>query len=220
VKHMSGRTSVQDAVRIIVTRNPYLYRGLRMRVVNYSALARYIQGEVQTTFGDEVDPNTIVTAIMRLSNQLEEPQEPRSPLAGSRLNLVTGVSEVLIKAPPVKHTEIIERILKVGVFDSYMLSLHQTQSGIRVYTNSPDAEKVGEELKDHEVKVRAGFAELHLKLPTAMQGIEGALTMIVDVLSQNGVHAVDANEADGEISFILREDDAGRAFDALRTLSR
>ncbi|MCX6648707.1 MAG: hypothetical protein NTV61_04885, partial [Candidatus Bathyarchaeota archaeon] len=158
--------------------------------------------------------------IMRLSNQLEEPQEPRSPLAGSRLNLVTGISEVLIKAPPVKHTEIIERMLKLGVFDSYMLSLHQTQSGIRVYTNSPDAEKVGEELKDHEVEVRAGFAELHLRLPAAMQGLEGALTMIVDVLSQNGVHAVDANEADGEISFILKEDDAGRAFDALRTLSR
>jgi hypothetical protein len=44
--------------------------------------------------------------------------------------------------------------------------------------------------------------------------------MIVDVLSQNGVHAVDVNEANGEISFILREEDAGRAFDVLRILSR
>jgi hypothetical protein len=217
---MSGRSSVQDVVRIIVTRNPYLYRGLRMRVVNYSALARYIQGEVQSTFGDEVDANTIVTAIMRLSNQLEEPQEPRSPLAGSRFNLITGISEVLIKAPPVKHTEIIERVLKLGVFDSYMLSLHQAQGGIRVYTNSPDAEKLGEELKDHIIEVRTGFAELHMKLPASIEGIEGALTMIIDVLSQNGVHAVDANEADDELSFILREDDAGRAFDALRALSR
>ncbi|HIH89674.1 TPA: hypothetical protein HA344_10790 [Candidatus Bathyarchaeota archaeon] len=217
---MSGRTSVQDAVRIIVTRNPYLYRGLRMRVVNYSALARYIQGEVQSTFGDEVDPNTIVTAIMRLSNQLEEPLEPRSPLAGSRLNLVTGISEVLIKAPPVRHTEIIERVMRLGVFDSYMLSLHQTQSGIHLFTNSLDADRVGEELKEEKVEVRVGFAELHLRLPAAMDGVEGALTMIVDVLSQNGVHAIDANEADGEISFILREDDAGRAFDALRVFSR
>ena len=191
-----------------------------MRVVNYSALARYIQGEVQSTFGDEVDPNTIVTAIMRLSNQLEEPLEPRSPLAGSRLNLVTGISEVLIKAPPVRHTEIIERVMRLGVFDSYMLSLHQTQSGIHLFTNSLDADRVGEELKEEKVEVRVGFAELHLRLPAAMDGVEGALTMIVDVLSQNGVHAIDANEADGEISFILREDDAGRAFDALRVFSR
>ena len=217
---MSGRSSVQDVVRIIVTRNPYLYRGLRMRVVNYSALARYIQGEVQSTFGDAVDSNTIVTAIMRLSNQLEEPEEPRSPFAGSRLNLITGISEVLIKAAPVKHTEIVERALRLGVFDSYMLSLHQTRGGFRVYTNSLDAEKLGEEFKDHEVEVRAGFAELYMRLPSAMEGIEGVLTMIIDVLSQNGVHAVDANEADGEISFILKEDDAGRAFDALRELSR
>ena len=217
---MSGRSSVQDVVRIIVTRNPYLYRGLRMRVMNYSALARYIQGEVQSTFGDEVDPNTIVTAIMRLSNQLEEPEESGSPLSGSRLNLVTGISEVLINAPPVKHTEIIERVVRLGVFDSYMLNLHQTRSGIRLFTNSLDAERVGEVLKDHKVEVRAGFAELHLRLPDAMEGLEGALTMIVDVLSQNGVHAVDVNEVDGEIDFILREEDAGRAFDVLRILSR
>jgi len=217
---MSGRSSVQDVVRIIVTRNPYLYRGLRMRVMNYSALARYIQGEVQSTFGDEVDPNTIVTAIMRLSNQLEGPQESGSPLSGSRLNLVTGISEVLINAPPVKHTEIIERVVRLGVFDSYMLSLHQTRSGMRLFTNSLDAERVGEVLKDHKVEVRAGFAELHLRLPDAMEGLKGALTMIVDVLSQNGVHAVDVNEADGEIDFILREEDAGRAFDVLRILSR
>ena len=217
---MSGRSSVQDVVRIIVTRNPYLYRGLRMRVVNYSALARYIQREVQSTFGDDVDPNTIVTAIMRLSNQLEEPQEPRSPLAGGRLNLVTGISEVLIRVPPVKHTEIVERIMKLGVFDSYMLSLHQTQSGIRLFTNSPDADKIGQELRDYDVEVGAGYAELHLRLPPTMDGVEDAMTMIVDVLSENGVNAIEANVVEGEISFIVREDDAGRAFDALRTLSK
>ena len=217
---MSGRSSVQDVVRIIVTRNPYLYRGLRMRVVNYSALARYIQREVQSSFGDDVDPNTIVTAIMRLSNQLEEPVEPRSPLAGGRLNLVTGVSEVLIRVPPVKHTEIVERIMKLGVFDSYMLSLHQTQSGIRLFTNSPDADKIGQELRDYDIEVETGYAELHLRLPSAIDGVEDALTMIVDVLSENGVHAIEANVVKGEISFIVREDDAGRAFDALRALSK
>ena len=217
---MSGRSSVQDVVRIIVTRNPYLYRGLRMRVVNYSALARYIQGEVQSTFGDEVDPNTIVTAIMRLSNQLEEPQVPKSPLAGSRLNLVTGISEVLIMAPPVSHRMIVADVLKLGAFDSYMLSLHQTQFGIRIYTNQSDAERIKEGLRDHKVEIQEGFAELHLRLPAAMEGLAGALTMIVDVLSQNGVHAIEAHEADGEISLVLREDDAGRSFDALRALSR
>ena len=191
-----------------------------MRVVNYSALARYIQGEVQTAFGDEVDPNTIVTAIMRLSNQLMEPEEPRSPLAGSRINLVTGISEVLIKAPPVRHTEIVERVMKLGVFDSYMLNLHQTPSFIRLFTNAPDAERMGEELKDLKAEVQGGFAELYLKLPSVMVGVEGTLTMIVDVLSQSGVHAVDASVADNELSLILNEDDAGRAFDTLRALSR
>jgi hypothetical protein len=217
---MSGHSSVQDVVRVIVTRNPYLYRGLRMRVVNYSALARYIQGEVQSVFGDEVDANTIVTAIMRLSNQLMEPEEPRSPLAGSRMNLVTGISEVLIRVSPVRHTEIMERMMKLGVFDSYILSLHQTQSGIRLFTNSPDAEKVSEELKNDKVDVNGGYAELHLRMPPAMDGVEGVLTMIIDVLSQVGVHAIDASLSGDDMSLILREEDAGRAFESMRELSR
>jgi aspartokinase len=127
---------------------------------------------------------------------------------------------VRINAPPVRHTEIIERMMRLGVFDSYMLSLHQTQSGMRLFTNSPDAEKIIDELRDLKVEIRAGYAELHLRLPSSMDGVEGVLTMMVDVLSQNGVHVVGADEGDGEVRLVLREDDAGRAFDALRALSK
>lgn len=217
---MSGRSSVQDVVRIIVTRNPYLYRGLRMRVVNYSALARYIQREVESAFGDEVDPNTIVTAIMRLSNQVFEPEELRSPLAGNRLNLVTGVSEVTIHAPPVKHSEIMTKMIGLNVFDSYMTSLRQTSTRIRVFTNSLDADRIKEGLEGYRVEVRGGYAELHVRLPSTMAGVEGVLTMVVDILEQGGVHAVDTSISENEVSLVLSEDDAGRAFEALRALSR
>jgi len=207
-------------VRIIVTRNPYLYRGLRMRVVNYSALARYIQGEVESAFGDEVDPNTIVTAIMRLSNQVLEPEELRSPLSGGRINLVTGVSEVFVPSPPVKHTEIVDKLAALGAFDSYSVSLHQTRKGIRVLTNTPDAERLVEELKDYGAEMSGGLAELHVGLPPQLEGVEGVLTLVVDVLAQNGVHAVDISLSGGEISVVLREDDASRAFEAMRNLTR
>jgi hypothetical protein len=69
---------VQEAVRVIITQNPYLYRGLRMQVINYSAVARYIQDEVKILAGNEVDPNTIVTAIMRFSREASE-EEIRQP---------------------------------------------------------------------------------------------------------------------------------------------
>jgi hypothetical protein len=124
---MSGRSTVQEAVRIIITRNPYLYRGLRMRVINYSAVARYIRGEVESISGSDVDPSTIVTAIMRLSNALEGlvEEEAESPLKGSKLNLVTGVSEITVVAPPSRHGEIINKIVSTGDFDSYRFSIHQ-----------------------------------------------------------------------------------------------
>jgi aspartokinase len=217
---MSNRTSVQDAVRIIVSRNPYLYRGLRMRVVNYSALARYIQEEVENVFGENVDPNTIVTAIMRLSNQIFEPEELRNPFSGSRINLITGVSEVLIRVPPIIHGEVVKKIADLKVFDNYMTSLRQSSGGIRLLTNSSDAERLREALSDHVVDVQNGFAEMHVKLPSAMMGLEGALTIVVDSLAQNGVQTVDTSISENEINLVLQEEDAGRAIESLRALMR
>ena len=215
---MSGRSSVQDAVRVIVTRNPYLYRGLRMRVVNFSALARFIQEDVENIFGDDVDPNTIVTAVMRLSNQtFQEPEEPRSPLSGARLNLVTSVSFVTIQVPQVKHTEVITRILNLGVFDNYMTSLHQYRGGIKLKTNSPDANRLKSEFKDLDVQVEHGYAEIRVMLsPETERGV----TVIVDALTQNGVYVIDASFAQEDVSIIVDEEDASRAFEALRPLTR
>jgi hypothetical protein len=189
-----------------------------MRVVNYSAVARYIRDDVESIFGEVVDPNTIVTAVMRLSHQALEPISPRNPLAGSRLNLVTGVSEVTIEAPPVKHTEIMTRIMALGVFDSYMLSLHQFSSGLKIMTNASDAEKVKAEFSENLVEVIRGYAEVHIKLPYPFEGVEGGLTAVVDVLAQNGVHAVDALFTGRDISLVVKEEDAGRAFEVLRGL--
>ena len=215
---MSGRSSVQDAVRVIVTRNPYLYRGLRMRVVNYSALARFIQEDVETIFGEGVDPNTIVTAVMRLSNQaFQELEEPLSPLSGARLNLVTGVSLVTVQAPPVRHAEVISCILALGAFDSYMMSLHQFSGGIRLMTNSPDADRLRAELGDLAVEVEHGYAEIRIRLPPDQ---ERGVTVIVDALAQGGVYAVDASYAREDVSLVVREEDASRAFEALRPLTR
>lgn len=217
---MSSRASVQDVVRIIVSRNPYIYRGLRMRVVNYSALARYIQDEVENLFGDEVDPNTIVTAIMRLSNQIFEPEEVRSPFFGSRLNLITGISEAFIKAPPIKHSEIVKKIVELKVFESYMTSLRQSSTGIKILTNSTDADRVKDEFSDYYVNIKEGYAKIYIRLPSNLEGSEEALTIIVDALAQNGIHIIDTNISENEISLVLQEDYAGNAFEALRVLMK
>jgi hypothetical protein len=218
---MSGRSTVQEAVRIIITRNPYLYRGLRMRVINYSAVARYIRGEVESISGSDVDPSTIVTAIMRLSNALEGlvEEEAESPLKGSKLNLVTGVSEITVVAPPSRHGEIINKIVSTGDFDSYRFSIHQFSNGIKVITNSPHADRVKEELAGYQVDVSGDYAELHVRLPQGSEASLDSKAIVLDSLSQNGVHPVDAFFTESDVSLIVSEDEASRAFDVLRYLS-
>ncbi|GEM_PF-1235495 len=218
---MSGRSTVQEAVRIIITRNPYLYRGMRMRVINYSAVARYIRGEVESISGSDVDPSTIVTAIMRLSNALEGlvEEEAESPLKGSKLNLVTGVSEITVVAPPSRHGEIINKIVSTGDFDSYRFSIHQFSNGIKVITNSPHADRVKEGLAGYQVDVSGDYAELHVRLPQGSEASLDSKAIVLDSLSQNGVHPVDAFFTESDVSLIVSEDEASRAFEVLRYLS-
>ena len=104
---------MQEAVRVIITRNPYLYRGIRMQVVNYSAAARYIQDDVEILSGSDVDPNTIVTAIMRFSREAIEaqPLEHRGALHGSRLNLETEIKEVTIRASRREQVNIVKQLM-------------------------------------------------------------------------------------------------------------
>jgi len=218
---MSGRSTVQEAVRIIITRNPYLYRGMRMRVINYSAVARYIRGEVESISGSDVDPSTIVTAIMRLSNALEGlvEEEAESPLKGSKLNLVTGVSEITVVAPPSRHGEIINKIVSTGDFDSYRFSIHQFSNGIKVITNSPHADRVKEGLAGYQVDVSGDYAELHVRLPQGSEASLDSKAIVLDSLNQNGVHPVDAFFTESDVSLIVSEDEASRAFEVLRYLS-
>ena len=208
-------------MRIIITRNPYLYRGMRMRVINYSAVARYIRGEVESISGSDVDPSTIVTAIMRLSNALEGlvEEEAESPLKGSKLNLVTGVSEITVVAPPSRHGEIINKIVSTGDFDSYRFSIHQFSNGIKVITNSPHADRVKEGLAGYQVDVSGDYAELHVRLPQGSEASLDSKAIVLDSLSQNGVHPVDAFFTESDVSLIVSEDEASRAFEVLRYLS-
>jgi len=101
-----------------------------------------------------------------------------------------------------------------------MTSLHQSSEGVRLLTNSSDADRLRDDLKDYVVDLQSGFAEIHLRLPQVLRGVEGALTIVVDSLAQNGVQVIDTSISDNEISLVIKEDDSGRAIEALRVLMR
>jgi len=214
------RRSVQEAVRVIITQNPYLYRGIRMQVINYSAAARYIHEDVEDLAGNQVDPNTIVTAIMRFSKEAldEEPSEHRGALHGSRLNLVTEVKELSLNVSRREQTEIIEALMehqKQGL----PVRFHQFPGSLKVLTTGEAMTQLMQDLWQYEPKLSEGYAELNITTAPGDDRYD-RIALLTDLLFRNGVHMVDAFFTDDEISLVIHEEDASKAFEALRSQTR
>ena len=215
-----NRHTVQDAVRVIITRDPYLYRGLRMRVINYSAAARYIRGEVESLAGDEVDTNTIVTAIMRFSRETQQQRsrERNLPLTGSRLNLITDVKELTIKASARDQVDIIEQVLDLQR-RGLRVKFHQFPTSIKIITTSEAITDIMQSLWQYNPEVNEGFAELNITVVIGNDRMD-RIALLTDLLFRNGVHMVDAFFTGDEMSLIIREEDASKAFEVLRSQTR
>ena len=214
------RSSVQEAVRVIITKNPYLYRGPRMQVINYSAVARYIQDQVQDMAGNTVDPNTIVTAIMRFSREASEEElaRPESALSSARFNLVTDIVDVTIRISPQDQVTVLEQLFELqkrGV----NIKVHQYQGSLKIITTSHDMPEFMQDLWQYQPVIREGYAELNIQLAQETSRYD-RIAMLTDLLFRHGVHLVNAFFSQTEISLIIHEEDASMEFEVLLSQNR
>ena len=187
-----------------------------MRVVNYSALARYIHNEVENIAGENIDPNTIVTAIMRFSNEATTvtPSEPQGIFHGLRLNLETGISEITIKSTQNdqgKLLELLASLQSAGI----QFRIHQFPASVKVTVHTEFLDEIRPFLQEYDVSSIGGLAELNLRLQSNVRNVD-RIALISDLMFRNGVHMVDAFYSPNEINLIIRDEDASKAFEVLR----
>jgi hypothetical protein len=188
-----------------------------MQVVNYSAAARYIHEEVENLAGNDVDPNTIVTAIMRFSREAIEaqPLEHRGALHGSRLNLETDIKDVTIRASRREQVDIVKQLTELQS-QGLKLRFHQFPDSLKIVTTSEAMTQIMQDLWQYEPEIREGYTELNISMAQGDDRYD-RIALLSDLLFRNGVHLVDAFFSGDEASLIIREEDASKAFEVLRS---
>ena len=191
-----------------------------MQVINYSAVARYIQDQVQDMAGNSVDPNTIVTAIMRFSREAsrDELTRPESALAGARFNLVTDIVDVSIRISPQDQVAVLEKLFELQKRGAN-IKVHQYQGSLKIITTSHDMPDFMQDLWQYQPVIREGYAELNIQLAHETSRYD-RIAMLTDLLFRHGVHLVDAFFSQTEISLIIHEKDASMAFEVLLSQNR
>lgn len=212
--------SVPEAVRMIIGRNPHLYECLKMRVLNYNAVAEVIQSEVEEMVGKRVNTNTIVAALVRYANSIAQQEAPSNPLEAlkkAKFTLTTGVADITIQTPHTRQSEILKELFDFLSSEQVThFNIFKTPDSLRVIMSTEDFERIRVKLEDIGLNYEDGYARLNISLSTDEEELPDILNFITENLYRSGIRSMDAFFNYDDIVLILKESDAPKAFDILR----
>jgi aspartokinase len=210
--------SVPDAVRDIIARNRSLYDCIKMDLINYTALAVKIQKDVETQVGGPINLNTIVVAIKRYADSFEKKDEiqQEAVLKNARLSLTDGVVDIKFSTEEFGVNDTATLMDKFTQIDPDYEFFRFTDS-FRVLTEDIlDVRKLLESLPLQKNTFQTGLAKISIRVPE-VQGGSDIVSYVSEILHNNGIELVNAYFGQDEIVIVLREKDAARAYEILRS---
>lgn len=213
----TANVSVPDAVREIITRNRSIYDCIKMDLINYTALAVKIQKEVEALVGP-VNLNTIVVAIKRYADSFEKKEELQQDpvLKNARLSLTDGILDIKISTDDFGANDAAILMDKFTQIDPDYELFRFTDS-FRVLTEDIlDVRKLLESFPFQKNNFQTGLAKISIRIPEVQSGSNIA-SYVSEILHNNGIELVNAFFGQDEIIIVLREKDAARAYEILRS---
>lgn len=209
--------SVPEAVREIITRNRSIYDCMKMDLINFTALAVKIQPDVEKILGNSVNLNTIVVAIKRYADSFESKEEIKeeSVLKNARLSLTDGIMDIKfsIKDSQMDPMVILDQFSKItNDYDFFRLP-----DSVRFLAEDmDDIRRIFEKLPNRDELVSTGLAKIKISV-SAQKNQSDIVSYVAEVLHSNGIELVNAYFSQDGIIIVLREADASRAYEILRT---
>jgi hypothetical protein len=214
-----GETSVPEAVRQILTRNYPVYQSLKMKVVNFHAVAEMIQPQVKEMTGKNASINTLVVAIKRFSDTLEPLKKPdiSNVLGNARISLTSGIVDLTIKAPKTQFSKIVRDVSEIGAELSEFPHVFPLATSIKLIMPSEDYDRIKGKLGQFATGgplIHAAKLTLHMS-PTAEMK-PGIAAYLTELLYRNGVNIHDAFLGYGDIIMVVDDRDGPQAYDILQ----
>lgn len=210
--------SIPELVREIITRNRSIYDCIKMDLINYTALAVKIQPEIEKILESPINLNTIVVAIKRYADSFEIKENVKEDyvLKNARLSLTDGILDIKFSktdSAEMDPMSILDKFSKItSNYDFFRLSdsfrfLTEDIEGIRqIFENMPNRENM----------FSSGLAKIRISIPTN-QNQSDVVSYVAEILHDNGIELVNAFFSQENITIILNERDASKAYEILHS---
>lgn len=211
-------SSVPDVVRELITQNRSIYDCMKMDLINYTALAVKLQPVVEKYLGTRINLNTIVVAIKRYSDSFEQKDQVKneSVLKNARLSLTDGILGIKFSVDDFNSEDAASLMSKFSEinpdYEFFRLSdsfrvLTEDLAGIRELFGA-----FGKE----EDKFMTGLAKIKILIPRE-QNRNDVASYVAEILHSNGIEPANAFFSQDNITIVLNEKDASRAYEILRS---
>ena len=210
--------SVPEAVRQVLANNNTYLQALQLGIANYTALAEKMKPDIERLIGSRVNLNTVVVAIKRFADTLEEKPEvkfssatrPKMSLTGSVIDIdfhqkdqIDSLSEML--------DDFFER-------EAGRYTLFQSDEHFSLLAD--DIDEIRRIIKGasekFEAKIREDLSKITISLGPDEEFRYHLLSLISTMLYNHQIPVYSAFFTPKELVLVLSEKDAARAYDLIR----
>jgi len=206
---------VARVVQELLLAKPVLLAALGMGVVNYSALARELRGEVERRLGREVSEASVKVALIRFRERLS-----RSIAEESVLRVVAESSTTLIDDVGLVTLRASDPLALAPLLSGVRARLLQITQGVHTLTIVTDSEVLEGLLRKVDPKlVEAVYkdqAAVILVSPREIITTPGVMAYLTTLLAVNGINITQVISTHTDTLFILGRQEAVEAYYLLR----
>ena len=202
--------SIPSAVEAVIKSDLRLYDTLQMGLVNYKALARYIQKQVESLAGEKTTENAIAMALQRLASKMRTGGKKLEGFidifSSSKLQMRDNILILYLKkAPPVQKIERGFMVVIKGI-DSTTILIDEEKSG---KLNIPEENIEGQ---------RKNLTAIILTSPVEIADTPGVIAHLMNSLGANNINVVEVTSSYNTTYLLVDEKDSLEAIQIIRSL--
>jgi hypothetical protein len=209
---------VSEAVSKIISGNYVVLESLKLKIVNYHALASIISSEVDELTGKRANMATIVVAIKRFSDGLGKGriENMSAGLKDAKLELAGGMVDMTVAGKAAQHHQILQDFLKLEDKFSGTPYVFQLPSSVKIISEERDAKLLEEALwGNYETSLKRNVAKITIRLSPSAEKVPGIASFITELLYRNGVSVLDAFLSYEDVVLVMQERLGAKAYQVL-----
>ncbi|HTE22386.1 MAG TPA: aspartate kinase [Candidatus Limnocylindria bacterium] len=211
--------SIAEAVAELVKQSPLLEEGLSRNLMNISAVARDMKPRVEQRVFKDVTEGAVVMALQRLSTTL--PSQDRSS------KVFQGVPDMVIRSNLFEVTlgnspSLLDKqqqllTLAVSYRNKYFLTITSGVFETTIIASNALHEKITAILEGETILSEIpSLSSVTIRLSESILAIPGSYAQILKFMAWEGINIIEVVSTYLELTVVLKQDEADRAFSVLK----